>query len=67
MLVKKKQFILKLFLNVCKSLFYKSNQELNSVPDRNAEEVVILSLSDVYADQPPAIPRMLYNFFFFFL
>jgi hypothetical protein len=54
--IRKKKIINKLCLDVCRSLFHKSN------PDHDAEEVVILSLSDVYAEQPsvtPAIPCML--------
>ncbi|KAL4142345.1 hypothetical protein QTP88_004825 [Uroleucon formosanum] len=46
--------------NIDRSLFNKSNQELNRVPDHDAEEeVVTLSLSDLNVklpDVPPAIP-----------
>ncbi|KAL5240687.1 hypothetical protein ACI65C_008097 [Semiaphis heraclei] len=41
--------------NVCRSLFNKSNQKLNCVPDHDAkEEIVILSLSDIFID--PIVP-----------
>ncbi|XP_022177619.1 uncharacterized protein LOC111038708 [Myzus persicae] len=45
--------------NIRRSLFNKSNKESNCIPDHDAEEVVTLSPSDLYAELPvvpPSIP-----------